>query len=236
MGGRAMLDVSAGGFGAGWCATDLGEYRACRYTYEYYSYESLPTLDPDRYTGAFQWLGGIGDVIPERVMAVDGLAGELSAGGLTLPRDFVAFQTHANTYLSLDEVSVTGCWTDLSEPLPSPVEPGAVLVRFFRDQQDCVIWYLYLRPTGEAFVVNSHLDYAYEYEARRDGEATGTDLDDVEEQRAAILWCAPSFEEFAHRFWIENRLWSALNGGDLSSLEPQLRDYLDHYVPSGTRA
>ncbi|MFB7999801.1 hypothetical protein ACFC4G_44330 [Streptomyces sp. NPDC056002] len=52
--------------------------------------------------------------------------------------------------------------------------------------------------------LHSHLDY--EYEARRDGGKTETNLDDLEEQRAAIPWCAPSFEEFANRFWIENRL------------------------------
>jgi hypothetical protein len=28
---------------------------------------------------------------------------------------------------------------------------------------------------------------------------------DPEEHRAAILWCAPSPEEFARRFWTENR-------------------------------
>ncbi|MFD4695964.1 hypothetical protein [Streptomyces niveus] len=224
--------MSSVGFDAAWHATDLGEYRACRYTYESYSYESLPPLGPDLHTGAFQWFGGVGDVLPEQVVRLDGLAGKLTAGGLTLPQDFVTFQTHANTYLSLDEVSVTGCWTNMSEPLPSPVEPGAVLVRFFRDQQDCVIWYLNLRPTGETFVVFSHLDYEYEYEARRDGEAVQTDLDDVEEQRAAIFWCAPSFEEFAHRFWVENRLWRAISDGELPPAEAQLRDYLDHYVLS----
>ncbi|MFF8908746.1 hypothetical protein [Streptomyces olivaceoviridis] len=138
------------------------------------------------------------------------MAENLAAKGLTLPRDFVTFQADSKLHCSLEEVSVTCCWTDISEPLPSPAEPGAFLVRFLRDQQDCVIWYLYLRPSGEVFVVHSSLDYEYEYEARRDGEETETDLDDPEEQRAAILWCAPSFEEFAHRFWIENRLWHAL--------------------------
>lgn len=236
MGERTAFDVSSVGFDAAWCATGLGEYRACRYTYEYYPYESLPPLDPDRFTGAFQWLGGVGEVLPEQVVRLDGLARELTARGLILPQDFVTFQTHANAYLSLDEVSVTGCWTNISEPLPSPVEPGAFLVRFFRDQQDCVIWYLYLRPTGEAFVVHSHLDYEYEYEARRDGEATETDLDDAEEQRAAILWCAPSFEGFAHRFWIETRLWRAISDGELPPAEAQLRNYLDHYVLSGPPA
>jgi hypothetical protein len=127
---------------------------------------------------------------------------------------------------------VTGGWTDISEPLPSPVEPGAFLVRFLRDQQDCVIWYLYLRPSGEAFVVHSHLDY--EDEARRGGAQT--DLGPAQEQMTAILWCAPSFEEFAYRFWVENRLWRAVRAGDLSQLEPRLRDYLRHYAPPGIPA
>ena len=216
------------GFDTAWCATDLGEYRACRYTYESYPYESLPPLDSSQFTGAFQWLGGTRGFDPERVAKLNDLAGDLAARSLSLPQDFVTFETSANLYGSLDEVSVTGCWTDISQPLPSPVEPGSFLVRFLRDQQDCVIWYLYLRSSGEVFVVHSDLEY--EYEAQRDGEETESDLDDVEEQTAAILWCAPSFEEFAHRFWIENRLWHAVNGGDLSQLEPQLVTYLHHYT------
>lgn len=224
------------GFDAAWCATGLGEYRACRYTYEHYPYESLPPLDCSLFTGAFQWLGGTQGPDPEQVAELNDVAGDLASKGLSLPQDFVTFQTSANLRGSLDEVSVTSCWTDISQPLPSPVEPGSFLVRFLRDQQDCVIWYLYLRPSGETFVVHSHLDYEYELEARRDREETGNDLDDMREQRAAILWCAPSFEEFAHRFWIENRLWYGVNGGDLSQLEPQLRGYLHHYTPPGASA
>ncbi|MET9555460.1 hypothetical protein [Streptomyces sp. NPDC006645] len=219
-------------FDAAWCATDLGEYRACRFTYERYSYESLPPLDSSRFTGAFQWLGGIGEPIPKEVARLSQLAEDLSARGLTLPQDFVTFQTSANLRLSLDAVSATGCWTDISNPVPSPVEPGAFLVPFLRDQQDCVIWYLYLRPSGEAFVVHSGFNYEYEYEAVRDGEESDVDLGDAEQQRAAILWCAPSFEEFAHRFWIENRLWHAANDGELAQLEPLLSDYLQHYAAS----
>ncbi|WP_405616977.1 hypothetical protein [Streptomyces sp. NBC_01508] len=218
-------------FDTAWCATGLGDYRACRFTYEYYSYESLPPLDSDRFTGAFRWLGDLGEPIPHQVTRLDGLAKELSARGLTLPPDFVTFQTGANLHGSLDKVSATGCWTNISDPLPSPVEPGAYLVRFLQDQQDCVTWYLYLRPSSEAFVVHSEIDYEYEYEARREGEESGADLDDAEKQRAALLWCAPSFEEFAYRFWIENRLWHATNGGGSPQLEPRLRDYLEHYAP-----
>ncbi|MCX4964229.1 hypothetical protein OHA98_05245 [Streptomyces sp. NBC_00654] len=228
--GSALSSVD---FDAAWCATDLGKYRACQYTYEHYSLESLPPLDSSQFTGAFRWLGDAGDLIPRQVMKLNGLARDLAARGLTLPQDFVTFQTTENLYGSLDDVSVTGCWTNLSDPLPSPVEPDAFLVRFFRDQQDCVIWYLYLRPMSEAFVVYSDLDYEFEYEARRDGEETQADLEDAEEQRAAILWCAPSFEEFAHRFWIENRLWHAVNDREPPLLELRLQDYLNHYAPPG---
>jgi len=225
-----QLALFSTGFSAVWCATDLGKYRACRATYERYPYESLPPLDSSQFTGAFQWLGRVGELLSEQVMKLTDVATDLMANGLVLPQDFVTFQTRSKLYGLLDSVSVTGCWTDISEPLPSPVDPGAFLVRFLRDQQDCVIWYLYLRPLGEAFVVHSHIDYELEYEARRDGEHTETDLDNAQEQRAAIYWCAPSFEEFAYRFWVENRLWRAVHGGDLSGLEPELRDYLSHYV------
>jgi hypothetical protein len=109
---------------------------------------------------------------------------------------------------------------------PAPSSCGS-----FGTRGDCVIWYLHLRPFGEEFVVHSHLDYEFEYEAPRDGEHTETDLDNTQEQWAAIYWCTPAFEEFAYRFWVENRLCRVIHGGDVSGLEPELRDYLRHYTP-----
>ncbi|MFJ2024979.1 hypothetical protein ACIODW_14415 [Streptomyces sp. NPDC087897] len=221
-------------FDTSWCATDLGAYRPCRFTYAYYPYESLPPLDSAQYTGAFAWLGGLTEPAPDRLAALDRLAAALAAEGVALPRDFVTCLADAKLRFSLDDVSVTGCWTDVSEPLPSPVEPGAFLVRFLRDQQDCVHWYLHLRPSGEVFVVHSSVDYADLYEAEEGDDGAWPGLADPEDQEDTILWCAPSFEEFAHRFWIENRLWRALQDGDLSALSPQEHAYLRHYAPSGT--
>ncbi|MFI0960548.1 hypothetical protein ACH4S8_03855 [Streptomyces sp. NPDC021080] len=218
-------------FASAWCATDLGEYRTCRHTYASYAYESLPPLDSTRFTGAFPWLGGTGAPLPEQVTLLGRLAENLAAKGLALPRDFVTFHTDAKLHRALDDISVTWCWTHISEPLPSPAEPGAYMVRFLRDQQDCVLWYLYFRPSGDVFVVFSHVDYADEYEARRAGDETGTDLDDPEEQRAALVRCAPTFEEFAYRFWIENHIWRTLHGDGPSGLDRRSRDYLNHYAP-----
>lgn len=212
------------GFEAGWCASDLGEHRPCRYTYEYYPYESLPPLDSARFTGDFAWLGGPGAASPERSAALAGLDGALAAHGLALPAEFIAFQAGERTHHALDEVSVTACWTSISEPPPCPGEPGTFLVRFLRDQQDCVHWYLCLRPSGETCVVWSPVDFAYEYERGREAGAA--------ELRAEIRWCAPAFEEFAYRFWAENRIWHAVHGGGPAELDQPLRDYLDHYGPT----
>ncbi|MEW2417974.1 hypothetical protein AB0953_30315 [Streptomyces sp. NPDC046866] len=224
---QAVSASTTGGFEARWFATDLGAYRPCDFTYQAYAYDSVPPLDPARYTGAFDWAGGggAGEPLPELVAELTALAEDVSAHGLTLPPEFTAFQTGSHTSRLLDAVSVTACWTSLSRPLPSPVEPGAFLVRFLRDQQDCLHWYLYLRPTGEAFVVVSPVDH------EADADAIPLEI-----RQQSIVWCAPSFEEFAHRFWIENCLWHEINGGgDASRLEPQLRSYLDHYArqPAG---
>ncbi|MFE9094112.1 hypothetical protein [Streptomyces sp. NPDC007264] len=227
-----QLTMSPTGFQAAWYATDLGRFRPCRGTYEVYPYESIPPLDPGRFTGSFDWLGGVGDLDPEQADRLGRLAESLSALGVTLPGDFVAFQTAANLHNRLGWVSVTGCRRDISDPLPSPVEDGAYLVRFLRDQQDCVFWYLYLRPSGEAFVVFSGVDYE-EYAARKEeGEKeSGDEVSHREAHRRGIGWCAPTFEEFAYRFWVENRLWYATDDDDTSGLEPELWDYLRHYAP-----
>jgi hypothetical protein len=41
-----------------------------------------------------------------------------------------------------------------------------------------------------------------------------------------ITTCAGSFEEFVYRFWLENDLWYALNGG---TMPDGGREYLAHY-------
>ncbi len=39
-----------------WCATDLGPYRPCEYTYERYPLGSVPSVFED--LDGFRWLGG----------------------------------------------------------------------------------------------------------------------------------------------------------------------------------
>ncbi|GAA3221888.1 hypothetical protein [Actinocorallia longicatena] len=220
-------------FPATWYATDLGIHRPCHGTYERYPYESLPRLDASMFTGSFSWFGDPGPVLDEQVAAMDRHKGDLAQHGLALPHDFVAFQSHAKLSRMLDEVSVTCCWSNLSSPMASPIEPGAYLVRFLRDQQDCAFWYLYLRPSARPFVVHSselayHLDYldpdeGFDFDDEASPELDAADL------ATEIHWCAPTFEQFAYRFWIENRLWRKLHHEPDAEPNPAERHYLNHY-------
>jgi len=219
-------------FRGSWCATDLGDYRPCRYTYERYPIESLPPLDEASFTGDFAWRGDVGHILDEQAAAMDRLTAELTEAGLSLPADFVAYMTRSSLYLCLDEVSGTCCWTSLSAPMVSPLEPDARMVRFFRDQQDCVLWYLYLRANGESFVVHSYRDLEYETELRSAGDPDDLErlagIDDDPDYE--IFWCAPTVEIFAYRFWTENSLWFAIHAGQpIEDLNASQRDYLEHY-------
>ncbi|MFC9292996.1 hypothetical protein ACFTWH_06320 [Streptomyces sp. NPDC057011] len=218
-------------FPTGWCATDLGSYRPCEFTYEVYPLESLPSLDAAALDGTFGWLDGsdaAGSGHEEHLTAVEAALAPL---GLQLPEDFRTFYGKGSLCGAFDEVSVTACWSDLSGPLPSPAEDGARLIRFLRDQQDCVIWYLYLRPSGEAFVVCSHLEL----------ESAGQELSGAEAARFraaaadSLVRCASTFAEFAFRFVVENELWMHLNTTNPeAALAPHAQEYLDHYAATAT--
>lgn len=227
------LNATESGFQAAWPGTDLGDFRPSQHTYQGYDMDSLPPLPVERFDGSLGWLGDPGEALPKDVAEMDQISAALGEAGLTLPDDFVKLLTHENLRRALDRVSCTACWTYVSGPFVSPVDPADRLVMFFRDQQDCVIWYLYLRPgkdgaSTESFVVHSYRQLEYEEELRAEGR-----LDEVEETvdspSAEFFWCAPSTEQFAFRFWVEGRLWFALSGDSDEGFDADMEAYVAHY-------
>ena len=199
----------------GWWSFDLGKYRRCDGTYALYPYSSLPPLDDGMFRGDFAWLAPASSRRPPRRPAP--LFARAAALGLTLPPAFERFMSTPGLPGAVP--SCTACEWDLSEaPQPCRVTPGAYTIRFLRDQQDCLFWYLHLRPDGTAPVLCSPIPL---------------DEPGLELPRQVVIdnsWIvAPHFEHFVYRFWIENELWDALNDRD-PELTPAQRAYVAHYA------
>ena len=229
-------------FQYGWWSFDLGQYRPCDGTYCYYEYDSLPPISEDQFNGSLQWLAQAGEAdepgmhlspedegLPARLSALTASAQQLD---LTLPQAFLHLM--ASPALRDRIPSCTACYFDLSKKIvPCPGSEEGYIIRFLNDQQDVLSWYLYLTTRGEHCVLVSpyQLDKAAEEEADEpeDDEESGPL---TEQQRRSIiantLVCAPTFEAFIYRFWIENVLWFNQNEAEGSLTEAQ-QQYLAHY-------
>lgn len=205
-------------FSAGWWSFDLGEFRRCSGTYQLYPYDSVPPLDEARFTGDFtNWLtpkrpgparGGARGAarLAKLVTATERLR-------LALPAAFVRFMGDAALPAAVP--SCTACTWDLSAaPVPCRVVPGAYTVLFLRDQQDCLRWYLHLLPDGDVHVLCSPIAF--------DDAAPSVRREVV---IANTWYCAPHFEHFVYRFWLENVLWFALNMSNGGAPTPEQAAY-----------
>jgi hypothetical protein len=218
-------------FEPGWWSFDLGRYRPCDGTYCLFPYESLPPIPaPDE---TLSWLAPLGAPI-DRQMEVhrnppaargklEPIVTAAAELGLTLPDAFVRLMAAPDLQDRIP--SCTACTFELGDRIiPCPGSAGGYIVRFLRDQQDCVMWYLYLTPAGEHCV----LAFPGDLESFVDAAAAGQAVD-----LAAVIrhiWvCAPSFAAFIYRFWLENTIWFKLGGDEKAPLTAAERRYLEHY-------
>lgn len=209
------MDAAKTPFEAGWWSFELPRYRECDGTYCYFAYDSLPPLDMSMFRGEFQWLKPSKET-PKRTMLNGRLQKLLSEASLTqlkLPKAFVTFMGAPHLQEQID--SCTACYFTLPKSLyHSPLGDGGTLIRFLNDQQSVVLWYLYLAPDGDHCVVASLVDPQIEPLS-------------PEDIKRVFVYCAPSFEAFIYRFWIENAVWFALDEGrELTEAE---QAYLRHY-------
>ena len=122
----------------------------------------------------------------------------MASHGLVLPPAYVRFLSDPG--LQRVVPSCTSCaWEIPAAPVPSRFEAGAFTIRVLRDQQDALFWYLHLGAGGAAVLV-SPIDFA--------------DPDTTTDPATATWICAPHFEHFVYRFWIENELWETLQEHD----------------------
>jgi hypothetical protein len=224
-------------FRTGWWSFDLGRYRPCDSTYCLWPAESLPPLRP--LDGTLLWLGPLdpsgdpelarrGADARERLADVQVQVARL---GLRLPEAYVRLMGAPELQDRIP--SCTACEFTFPEAVvPCPGSERGVVVRFLNDQQDVLLWYLYLEPGGEEDVLCSPYDLE-EVAGWHDG--AGPTADERAGVIANTVVVAPSFEAFIYRFWLENVLWFKLGerAGDFSDEESA---YLTHYERAGGTA
>lgn len=229
-----MSQASRIPFASGWWSFDLGTYRPCDSTYRLFSPADLPPL-PSPLDATLSWLPPLGEAL-DRQMAVyrnepaargrvDEIAASATRLGLRLPSSFVRFMGAPELQDRIP--SCTACTFKLGDQLvASPGTEGAYMVSFLRDQQDCVIWYLLLAPSGEQCVLAfpGELESFIGQEPAAEGEHV-----DMAQVIRHIVVCAPSFGAFLYRFWLENTIWFKLNGDVQTPLTAEERRYLEHY-------
>lgn len=212
-------------FPNGWYTAGHGELWDYNGTYCFIPYEALPPLDMRLFQAKFQWLLASDNEPREESISPeerDILAANLNRltllteqKGLKLPDSFLTFL--ASPHLQNRVRSCTACYLDLSDRvLKSPNEDDGYLIRFLNDQQTVLIWYLHLDRRSDHCVVVASPEFLED----ADGEA----LDDVIVPRD-IFYCAPTFEAFIYRFWIENSIWFALT--DNYPLTAEQQRYMD---------
>jgi hypothetical protein len=225
-------------FAFGWWSFDLGTYRPCGSTYCLYPYDSLPPIRELR--GTLDWLSPLDSQTDERMQPyrnssesrrrLTELENEVSKLGLSLPNAFVHLMSASKLQ---DQIpSCTACTFDLSaHVVPCIGESSGYLIRFLRDQQDVFLWYLYLTPDGDECVLVS----AYEFGDEADYNPNDLPDDQVSAVISHTWICAPTFETFVYRFWLENTLWFKLNSARNQALTDVEQRYLDHYdLSNGT--
>nr|BBH87790.1 hypothetical protein KTC_25410 [Thermosporothrix sp. COM3] len=224
----------------GWISFDLGEVRPCKGTYSLYSYIDLPPLPETLFRGEFQWLTPIDvhtfidlPILPEEeaelqrteaewMTQLQRLVASAKQFGLTLPPDFLRFMSSPTLIRRIP--SCTDCYFDLPEQLVRlPGSKGSFLFRFLNDQQSIITWYLLLTPHKPCSVVCS----PYRLDAFATSDHTQKEIREV---LASTYICAPSFEAFLYRFWLENVIWYKLHLGTPTMLSQIEQRYIEHYA------
>lgn len=202
-------------FPSAWIGTSLPGCRPVQGTYGTFFEASPPALE-ETFDGSFAWLPPMEPTVrrqmephwasdADRCTLAEGFepaVADAKARGYLLPESFLRFMR--STELQRRVPSPTACYFDAPERVVEAPAPGdGILVRFLNDQQWCAHWYLYVERGGAHAVVASQC--ALDVDAL---EGEGGDAFD-----ATLRLCAPDFERFVYRMWLEGSTWFALATG-----------------------
>lgn len=229
-----------------WFGVDLGDIRPINATYGGEYYDLLPPVPSEFLDGNFQYLNNEDikelesniaehiDITFQSTQSQDifqpdsALVDTLLQIQSSLP-ERIKIPDALFKFMSAPEAqnlvpSCTACYFDLpDEATPFKwLGEDAYLFHFYRDQQDCLFWYYYVRTSGESCILSSPIPF---FE-----EETLAELDDsvIKEE---LFYVADNFEEFIYRTWIENVLWFSTHDDMEGSEQTKnlINDYINHY-------
>ncbi|KAJ3414998.1 hypothetical protein HDV05_005643 [Chytridiales sp. JEL 0842] len=196
----------------GWFGVDL-PCRPCRSTYELYT--QIPPIPISKSQDLFQFLDPTLPPLPtyphlaplnlqnfqhpntqpsaDVLTKLDTLRSQYP----TLPGEFLVFMS--NKRLQDRIPSCTANYFYLGNPLP--LSPETDILLFYRDQQDCVAWYLVLSGPLAGCVLGSPVVVG----TGEEGEEWGDGWEEVMVEDGVV--CAMGFLEFLYRVWVENHVW-----------------------------
>ena len=224
-------------FPLAWWSFDLGRYRNCDGTYCRFEYDRLPPIPT--VSESLDWLEPLNTALDQEMAIhrnpaetrgeVAKIAASAARLGLTLPESFVRLMSDPKLQDRIP--SCTACYFYMSDDIvPCPGSDGGYIVRFLNDQQSVLLWYLYLTPQGDQYVLVTPIGL----EEMAAKAAAGTLSDEERQDIQQNTWvCAPSFVSFIYRWWLENSIWFKVSddadfveAGTLTDVE---RAYLAHY-------
>lgn len=229
-----------------WFGVDLDELRPIDATYGGEPFDLLPIIDKKYLDGNFSYLSNqtvkeIDEKVSDHVdkcfkpteesdifkidakwkNKIETIQQSLPSH-LILPSSLVKFMSAPIAHDLIP--SCTACYFDLPDritPFTWLGEKGYIF-HFYRDQQDCLFWYYYVRDTGESCILASAIPF--------EDEGIGNELTD-EIIKQEVFYTAENFEEFIYRTWIENILWFNIEEGETSDNHTQklCEEYVNHY-------
>lgn len=225
-------------FQTGWLSFELEGYRPGHSTYDFYAYDSIPPIPETQFTGKLEWLKASAEHTDQKLdeeeqrkaqTRLQKLLEDAQKLNLSLPEAFL--QLMGSPVLQQSIPSCTACYFEAVDKIvPYPGDEGGYIIHFLNDQQGVLTWYLYLTPTGEHCVLVSSifLDLLDDPEYVEDRDKWTS-----EAIAKSVCLCAPSFEAFIYRFWLENVLWFKLGWNtNPAPLTEEEERYLSHYKPA----
>lgn len=140
---------------------------------------------------------------------------------LVLPSSFITAMQHPEWLNAID--SPTDCFFELDDNgfIDLTDREGECLLHFYSDSQYCLLWYLHFDIFGKHKVVvsgNSWFQHLHTHTALPNHEVEMMDEDtvkmisEIESDTHTFLYeCAPDFESFLYRVWLEGDIWYAMS-------------------------